>query len=393
MARTAGLLLLLLVFLIAGAAIGQSTSGIKQTGSVEGRVICDDGGVPGRGANVRLVPLAGLPANDSRSTGNEKTADTTADFSGYYVFPTVPAGTYIVDARKSGYSADLNLVMQVLSRFSLDDQKRLLGTFAQVTVVPGSALQADVVIHRAGAISGHITVDGGGTPGQVSVTATMVSSKLIGSAEESTGHKPVDYSGHATVDDRGAYRIAGLPSGTYRVGVQLSESFYEAQVGAGGHVDLRPTRSGVAHLNVFASEALTKDKARLVSIGDGDELADDDINIPTRLLHTISGTVTLNGNALEGALLTVQPQGGEPQDYESISTTDGSYRFDLLASGSYTVTAKYPNPATSSLTSIGATGAVAAQPTGKAAVRTRTVQLLDADVTDANIDMSQLRER
>ncbi len=310
------------------------------------------------------------------------------------MFPSVAPGTYIVDARKDGYSADLKLATQVMGRFSPEDQKKLLGTFSQVTVVPGSALQTDVIIHRAGAISGHVTVDSGGTPGLVSVTATMVSSKLIGSAAEgSANQKPVDYSQSARIDDRGVYRIAGLPSGSCRVGVQLVESFYKVQVGEGGHVDLRPTRSGVAHLSVFAPEALTKEGARLISIGDGDELTDADINIPTRLLHSISGTVTQNGNAIEGALLTVQQQGSEPQDYDAVSTSDGSYRFDLLASGSYAITAKYPNPAASNLTAIGATGSSAALSAGKPVVKTTTVQLGDADVSDANIDLSLLRGR
>ena len=310
------------------------------------------------------------------------------------MFPSVAPGTYIVDARKDGYSADLKLATQVMGRFSPEDQKKLLGTFSQVTVVPGSALQTDVIIHRAGAISGHVTVDSGGTPGLVSVTATMVSSKLIGSAAEgSANQKPVDYSQSARIDDRGVYRIAGLPSGSCRVGVQLVESFYKVQVGEGGHVDLRPTRSGVAHLSVFAPEALTKEGARLISIGDGDELTDADINIPTRLLHSISGTVTQNGNAIEGALLTVQQQGSEPQDYDAVSTSDGSYRFDLLPSGSYIITAKYPNPAASNLTATGATGSSAAPFAGKPLVKTTTVQLGDADVSDANIDLSLLRGR
>lgn len=342
-------------------------------GSVQGRVTCSDGNVPARGANVQLVPLAGLlPQSGEAKVTRGQDSESSTDFNGNYVISPVAAGTYIVDASKAGYSSDFQLVSAVLDRFTLDERKKLLANFPQVTVEAGSMAAENVVIHRGGAIMGRVSVDIGGVPAETSVTAAMVSSDLLGDVEGGGGGKPLNFVKEGRTDDRGVYRIAGLPAGTYRIGVRLNESYYHVFL-SDGKIAVRPTRAGAGELTVFAPDALAESDGKLVKVGDGDEVADIDITIPMRLLHSISGTVTQGGAPLAGAAdVTIFRQGKRVGTSEAMSLPDGSYRFDLLPAGSYAVKAQYP---------------AGAQSSGRGASGKISVQVSDSDVPDANIDL------
>lgn len=342
------------------------------TGSVQGRVICSDGNVPARGARVALVPLARLL---QQSGGEKATAvedqQGEADFNGNYVISPVAIGTYIVDASKAGYSSKFRLVSAVLNRYTLDERKKLLANFPQVTVEAGSMATENVVIHRGAAVMGRVSVDIGGVPAETSVTATMVSSDLLGDVAGSEGGKPLNFVMEGRTDDRGVYRIAGLPAGKYRIGVRLNESYYRVFL-TDGKIAVKPTRTGTGALTVFAPDALAESDAKLVKVGDGDEVSDIDITIPMRLLHSISGIVTQGGAPLSGADLMIFKQGKRVGNSDAMSLPDGSYRFDLLPPGSYTVQAQYP---------------AGAQSSGRGATGKISVQVSDSDVPDANIDL------
>jgi hypothetical protein len=89
-------------------------------------------------------------------------------------------------------------------------------------------------------------------------------------------------------------------------------------------------------------------------------------------VHSIGGTVTHGGAPTGGIDVSVQRQGGSVQDYESISMPDGYYRFDLLPPGTYTIRAKPMGSAESGVRPL--LGQV-------------SIQLIDTDVLDANIDL------
>lgn len=222
---------------------------------------------------------------------------------------------------------------------------------------------------------GRVTVDSGGVPGQTSVTATMVSSDLLGDVAGSEGEKPINFVLKGTTDDRGEYRIAGMPAGKYRIGVRLSEAYYRFDV-SGGRGSMEPTRTGTGGLMVFAPNALTKSDAKLVEVGDGDELTDIDVTVPMSRLYSIGGTVTQGGVPLAGAGLIIYRGGKRAMDNDAVSTSDGSYRFDLLPAGTYTIQAMYPTELT-----------VPYQAHSRHFHRKMTFQVIDSDILDANIDV------
>lgn len=335
--------IILVAFGLTGFAGLTVDASVAQTasGAASGHVLCDDGDVPARGAHVQLVPLNDLLPRGDRSRDGAQATETTTDFFGDYDLYSVAPGTYVVTAGMNGYSDDFGLTRKLLPRFNADEQKRLLALFPQVTVHPGGEARQNVVLHRAGAISGQVTVDVGGTvPTSSVVTATLVSGKLIGTAADA--QHPLEFSQTAKVDDRGMYRIVGLPPGLYRVSIRASENFFDTKI-ANGNVQIIPQRAGLADLRIWAPDATNEASAQLTKVAEGAEADGTDIVIPMQKLHTIRGVVTQNGAPAAG--IAVQVLSGA--DSKPVTTSDaltgpdGSYRFDLLPVGTYVVRASH----------------------------------------------------
>jgi protocatechuate 3,4-dioxygenase beta subunit len=346
------------------------------TGSVTGNVLCNDGNFPARGAKVELIPLDRLLPGGSGSSASSP-AEAVTDFNGSYEIWSVNPGTYILNATLDGYSDDLNFVQIDSQHSSADDKKSLLATLPQVTVKAGSILHKDLVLRRAASISGRVSVDLGGTPGKISVTATLVSETQAGAASNISKENSVSYSKSALTDDRGSYRIAGLLPGKYRLSARITESYYRAKISGTNQVTLEPRRPGVAELTVFAPDALEEAVAQLMEVKDGDEVTDIDITVPARRLHSIEGTVYQDGAPAGGIIVGVKLQGGPSPRSNATTMPNGFYRFDLLLPGSYAVTAEAPNSQASTKPPAGTKPS-----TGKIAVL-----LSEGDITDANIDI------
>jgi 5-hydroxyisourate hydrolase-like protein (transthyretin family) len=368
--------IILVAFGLTGLAGLTVNASVAQTasGSASGHVLCDDGDVPARGAHVQLVPLNDLLPKGDKSKDGAQATETTTDFFGDYDLYSVAPGTYVVTAGMSGYSDDFGLTRKLLPRFNADEQKRLLALFPQVTVRAGGEARQDVVLHRAGAISGQVTVDIGGTvPASSTVTATLVSGRLIGKAADA--QHPLEFSQTAEVDDRGMYRIVGLPPGEYKVSIRETENFFDAKV-VNGNVEMHPQGPGLADLQVWAPNATNDASARLIKVAEGTEADGGDIVIPTQKLHTIRGIVTQNGAPAAGIsvqVLSAAAGNNRLMTSDALTGPDGSYRFDLLPDGMYVVrAARYSH--------FGPTAALKQK-------RDATVALNGADRDGANIDL------
>lgn len=130
---------------------------------------------------------------------------------------------------------------------------------------------------------------------------------------------------------------------------------------------------GSGSLYVYAPEALKNSDAQVIDVTEGEELTDIDINIPTRLLHSISGTITQGGEPVAKAHVSLR-MGGESCNCAATTDADGDYRIDLLPSGTYTVEADAPSRRVA--------GGLRPR-SGK--IR---VQLGDNDAASANIDLA-----
>ena len=314
-------------------------------GSVVGLVVCNDTNAPARGAHVYLIPLDHSHPQDPTSGADGIYPSTNTDFAGSYEMESVKPGTYLVSASMDGYLNDVRLALSKLDRVKGSEREDLIAALAPVTVKPGGNARKDVVLRRLGAVSGHVTVDTGGLPGRAQVTATRIGD------EDSRS---------AALDDRGMYRIAGLPGGRYLLSILIHEAHMGFKMPKGGSIQVVPVSPGTTQLTVYAPEALDPADASVIDVKEGDEITDADVNIPTRLLHSLGGVVMDGGAPGAGVEVSFQRLGQPMEPHTAVSLPDGSFRFDLLRSGTYTLRA------------------------GSGEI---TVQLQDADILDSAIDM------
>jgi hypothetical protein len=364
-------ILLLLLTISSSAAHGQTGTATLR-GSVQGRVTCYDGGFPARGASVSLTPLSRFtPLTQSRSDKSDnqtpapKTSDEArsagagTDFDGYYSIPSVYPGIYVLSVRLAGYSQDFEFLQQDSRNLSTDRQKELLAEFPEVIVRGTSNIHKDVVIRRGAAIEGRVSFDSGGVLGKATVFARLVTENLTDDATNGDGSRHTfSWFAQGTTDDRGIYRIAGLPHGKYRIEVQVRENGIE---------------KGGGYLSVFAPEALKEGEAKLIAVGDGEERTDVDVSVPLRLFHSISGTVTRDGAPIAGASLSIQRKDQtQPRLFESDS--EGNFRIDSLQPGKYVLEAEFP------------AAWLERSPSLK---RTVIISLSDSDVLDVSLELGQ----
>lgn len=327
------------------AAAPQVMVRAEQRGTVEGYVTCSDGNVPARQATVRLVPLRNfLPERNVGAEEGGKSVETTTDFNGYYLLNSVAPGRYVVDVRAAGYADDLELVQTALERLSREQKETLLATFAQVTVGGFNSVSRHIVLHRAGALAGHVSVDTGGLIGPGRVEATLVESPVLGDVSKLSSLDSLSFTKFGEIDDRGSYRISALPSGRYRVSVRLREAFFEARVQGSNGVLLLPRRLGTAELTVYAPDTITKDDAKLINIGEGQQFEDADVTIPLGKLHSIEGVALRAGKEMPGLFIAIQRSGNPVQGMNAISDDQGRFRFDLLPDGTYTLWSNASHP-------------------------------------------------
>ncbi len=351
----------LLVLLLSGVA---PISGQVRTGSVTGTVTCSDGNFPARGASVKLIPVD--PNGSSSDSRAQDSQSTKTDFSGEFQFSTVNPGEYVLDATLQGYR-DEQRSSTILSTDTKDkDKGHDHAALSHVNVKPGITAQRDLILRRAASISGQISVDLGG----VLIGMPVIAEKIQNEFDSTQVGKP-KFSESTMTDDRGDYRISGLEPGKYMISILVREAFFGVASLDSGTLSPVPQRPGTADLEVFAPGVLEQSSAKVIDVGDADDLSGENISIPVSKLHSISGTIFRDGQPVGGVAVSVRHEGGTSPLHGAISMPNGSYRFDLLPEGSYVITSTIPNLPGSTV------------PQNES----MNVRITGSDILDANIDL------
>lgn len=360
-------LLLVLLFcsaslLAAGQANNPNAPGpYKDSGSaVTGHVYLDDTKAPARKAQVYLEPTSLLlddaSANRTGNSANEPpTLSVQTRFDGSFAFAHVAPGSYYVIATAAGYISPYVQIQLAENRsFFVDstpldpDQKkakaRILRSLARIDVQSNLPASVDVVLERGAAVSGNISYDDSGPAAGLQVNVL---------ARTNRGGKdiwiPVDFgsgpnwnpSARFSTDDRGNYRICGLPPGIYVIEAELR--FDDLRGAISGNqssaygADPHPTK-----LLIYSGSTPHKKDSVSFAVQQAEERTGEEILIPISRLHTIKGNIVSarDGHVVKGGMLSlVNASDRSPVDRENLTQDDASFTFNLVFDGDYIVTA------------------------------------------------------
>lgn len=278
----------------------------------------------------RNQPFAGGPGGQAAAGGTAVT-----DMEGRFQLNNVIAGSFRVTVTAPGYVlGGSELTVQLAEGQSVKD--------LALEVTKGGVITGKVLHGTRPVIGEPITllpVDAAGQPVQMRLPNGI----------------------NFRTDDRGVYRIFGLPAGRYLLSVGRGEAGFGGGGRRGG-----PNGGGNAWQRTYYPDALEQAAASAVSVEQGQEVTGIDIRIAARNTYAIAGRVVdaETGNPIPGVLLghskmanlranrpnpnqqqTQQPQQGNranqqiviEQEIDSPSTATGEFRIEGLTAGSFTV--------------------------------------------------------
>jgi carboxypeptidase family protein len=295
------------------------------TGVIAGRVIAGDTGRPLRRARV-VVAGGGRPHVAS------------TDEQGRYRITGLSAVTYTVTAAKSGY---------VDAAYG---QRRSLGPGVPVELADGQqATNIDLRLARGGVITGRV-LDEEGEP-LARTVVTVLRQQYV------RGEKQLTAAASDQTDDRGQFRVFGLPPGEYYVSASGGglDDILRQLGGFGGGLEA-PQSSGYAP--TYYPGVITSSDATKLKLAAAQELTSVDFQVQIVPLATVKGVVaggpaavTLvpeDGGANAGSIVALAGRGGGPggrggfggSGFRALARDDGTFSIANVTPGKYTIVAR-----------------------------------------------------
>ena len=288
-----GALMLALAIASTNAAISTASSQVKPTSSdrrassLTGRVV-DESGQPIPNAKVNINAV-------SRAFDRYRTVS--SDEDGSFRFDDLKPGSYRIDVYAGGYY--------------LDGSNR-----GPTYYRPGNSVSARMM--KGGVLTGTVT-NATGEP----VISVMVTAVRVRDIEGRPARRRERFPGQRWTDDRGVYRLYGLPPGTYLIRAGGATDW-----GSRAYQDDAPTYHPSA----------TRDGAEEVTLQAGQEVGGIDIRYRAEPGHTVSGSVALPEgqrmftslylfNSPTGSLAAETYSGGRPgsRSFSFHGVPDGEY--------------------------------------------------------------------
>lgn len=307
--------------------------------TVRGKVVYDDTGRPVRRARIYLFKT------DGKSSGN---LNSLTNNNGEFEIKNVPQGKYFVMVNSPGiltpfgFADDFDQIEKYPEQEFFDRAKEF---FDEFSIDGTSDKKIEIKAKRGGAISGKVTYSNGDPAVGVRVNVLRKKDKTF--SRVMTGLNASIFSGVAT-DDRGVYRVSGLPPGEYLVSVAEPSSHNDKNsfFGNDGFDPLGISSVG-SFLVTYYPDANTPENATTVKINLGQEQDDINITIADRELHKIAGKVIARGdkNPIKGATVRLKKKDNKiksifgDRELNSVQTDEqGNWSFQELPDGVYTIT-------------------------------------------------------
>ncbi len=301
---------------------------VTGTASLSGRVLSADTGRPLKRARVIAA-------------GGGRPLSTTTDDQGRYQLANLPAASYSITASKAGYVD------------AIYGQRRALRAGTPVRLADGQQLaNVDLKLPRGGVITGRLA-DEDGEPLARAVVSVLRYQYV-------RGERQLTAAGADQTDDRGQYRVFGLPPGEYYVSASvggLIEPLLRSVVGAAAPPPGDAVEN-VGYAPTYYPGALGVSDAARVKLELGQEAAGIDFQVRLVTLATVRGVV-YGSNAMvvlvpEGGTLGGGGRGGgrgglaelatgllrAGQTLRATTQADGTFVIRNVPPGSYTVVAR-----------------------------------------------------
>jgi hypothetical protein len=319
--------------------------------TVTGHVFLDDTKSPARKAEVYLVPAASLqadvPSPDSRSKDQGPvTEKVETQFDGAYTVTHVAPGSYYIVATSPGCVSPFVTLRLAEARSAYGEwaplgplqreaRDRILQSMPRVDVQPNQPATADVVLERAAAISGNITYDDGGPAAGLRV---QVLSRMAQDGKETWAPVSLEYQGLSpgiVTDDRGNFRISGLPAGKYAVEAILEFTNSRTYFSSAG---ISSTSYAPTRLDIYSGNTPRVREATSFTLQTREERTGEDIVIPITKLHSIKGNIVAarDGHVINsGGVQLLNADDHSKAVYANLMEDDTSFRLSFILEGDY----------------------------------------------------------
>jgi hypothetical protein len=292
---------------------------------------------PAQGANEfgaalrdRLQQMAQTGAGPTRFLAGIRVVQSAqTDEQGHYEIRGLPAGRYVVSASKTGF---------VTVNFG---QRRPLRPGTPLQVADGQQIQnVSFVLPRGSVITGRILDEDGEPVARASVTAMRY--------QYQGGERRLVSAGSDQTDDRGQYRVYGLPPGDYYVSAvsrllnRPVERLLQAVTGQAAPGD---EEDSLGYAPTYYPGVATAAEAARVTAGLGQEVGNIDFQLQLVNMARVSGTVYgADGAPLSGGAVVLMPgDGGAAARVGGITgraRADGAFTIDNVPPGQYTLYAR-----------------------------------------------------
>ncbi len=338
---------LVVATLLVGVAVGQRAAPIpsKPTGFITGHVFYGDTNGPARLAKVILEPadaFDGYTASESKSvSAHLSEVETLPD--GSFAVPHVAPGAYYVFASAPGYVspvAALGLTTDQLSKPDKAVKERIAQNVPRVTVQANVPAAIDLTLQRGAAVSGTVLYDDG-TPAaglRVRLLVRQKDGQKEKWVEPRSGPVQEWTTAGFTTDDRGTYRLAGLPARAYLISVDLSVKQMGYDLSGGG--GFGSMQVGEFKIPVYSGSKLRTKDAVPFTLKLGEERPGEDITIPLAKLHSVAGSLTAasDGHVLNGGtVMLLYADDRSEAGTANLSKDDSVWTMSFVPEGDYLV--------------------------------------------------------
>lgn len=317
------------------------TKEVPAKSAVRGKVVYDDTGSPVRRARIFLFSSSSKSSNQFNALTNN---------NGEFEIKSVQQGRYFVMANSPGIITPFGLAdnIEVLDKYPEKEFfERVKEFFEEFSVDGTSDTKVEVRAKRGGAISGKVTYSNGDPA--VSVRVNILRKREKSLSRVMTGFNTSIFNGVAT-DDRGIYRVAGLPPGEYLISVAESATHNGNSSGQGRDYEFFEMM-GVGSLGslliTYYPDVSSPESATPINVSLGQEQENINITVADRGLYKISGKVVSRSdkNPVKGAGVRLKKNdrkikdslGIEKELNEVRTDEQGNWSFQELPDGIYTI--------------------------------------------------------